>query len=91
MHTYYIACFQVRPSRLFTAAAMLKTREANQKQLTASDRLLWDRLKENCIVVAVTAEKKVATVERFRRLVAPCFWAKRIVGTPTYIIKLWNM
>ena len=33
-------------------------------------------------MVAVTAEKKVATVERFRRLVAPCFWANLIVGTP---------
>lgn len=34
--TYYIACFQVTPNRLFTAAAMLKTIEANQKQLTES-------------------------------------------------------
>jgi hypothetical protein len=30
----------------------------------------------------VTAEKKVATVDRFRRFMAPCFWANRIVGTP---------
>jgi hypothetical protein len=43
---------------------MLKTREANQKELTASVRLLLVRLNENCRVVAVTAEKKVATVER---------------------------
>lgn len=88
MPTYYIACFHVRPSRLFTAAAMLKTREANQKQLTASDMVLRDKLKENCMVVAVTAEKNVATVERFNRLVAPCFCEKRIVGTPTHAVRL---
>lgn len=37
--TYYIACFQVSPRRLLTAAAMLKTIEANQKQFTESDIL----------------------------------------------------
>jgi len=36
--TYYIACFHVNPKRLFTAAAILKTREANQKQLTEMAR-----------------------------------------------------
>ena len=40
-----------------------------------------------CNVVAVTAEKKVATVDRLRRLVAPCFWANRIVGTPKFVEK----
>jgi hypothetical protein len=35
--TYYIACFHVSPSRLFTAEPMLKTRDANQKQLTVSE------------------------------------------------------
>ena len=33
--------------------------------------------------VPVTAEKKVATVDRFNRFVAVCFCANRIVGTPT--------
>jgi len=32
--------------------------------------------------VAVTAENKVATVERLSKLVAPCFWANRMIGTP---------
>lgn len=63
--TYYMACFQVSPTKLLTAAAMLKTRDANQKLLTASRaRPPGSRLKENCKVVAVTAEKKVATVDR---------------------------
>jgi hypothetical protein len=79
-----MACFQVKPSRLLTAAATLNTIEVNQKPLTASSSgVLW-LLKVNCIVVAVTAEKNVATVDRLRRLVAPCFWANRIVGTPAY-------
>lgn len=64
--TYYIACFQVSPSKLLTAAAMLKTREANQKLFTASLRGVPVESNENCKVVAVTAEKKVATVERLR-------------------------
>lgn len=71
--TYYIACFQVNPRRLLTAAAMLKTIEANQKQFTESAISVLSSAKENCRVVAVTAEKKVATVERLRRLFAPCF------------------
>lgn len=62
--TYYIACFQVSPNKLFTAAAILKTSDANQKELTATWVLVEVRGKENCRVVAVTAEKKVATVER---------------------------
>lgn len=66
-----------------TAAAILKTREENQKQLTACDAgPLTSSSKENCRVVAVTAEKKVAIVERLSRLLEPCFWANRIVGTP---------
>jgi hypothetical protein len=43
---------------------MLKTREANQKELTESFRGVPVKLKENWRVVAVTAEKKVATVDR---------------------------
>lgn len=81
--THYMACFQVNPSRLLTAAAMLNTKEANQKLLTAADRgSLGSSSYENCMVVAVTAEKKVAMVERLSRFVEPCFCAKRIVGTP---------
>lgn len=65
--TYYIACFQVTPSRLLTAAPILKTREVNQNELTALARVLSVISKENCIVVAVTALKNVATVLRFNK------------------------
>jgi hypothetical protein len=34
-----MACFQVSPSKLLTAAAMLKTSEENQNELTASKSL----------------------------------------------------
>ena len=62
-----MACFQVSPSRLFTAACILKTSEMNQKQLTACARAPVVMLYENCRVVAVTALKKVATVLRLSR------------------------
>ena len=39
------------------------------------------------MVVAVTAEKKVATVDRLSKLAAACFCANRIVGTPAISIK----
>lgn len=41
---------------------------------------------ENWSVVAVTAEKNVATVDRLSRLLAPCFCANRMVGTPVEIV-----
>ena len=42
--THKIACAQVTPKRLFTAALMLKMREMNQKALTAFAReLAWLR------------------------------------------------
>ena len=79
-----MAGFQVKPSSELTAAAMLKTKDTNQKQLTATETASFaGNTYENCIVVAVTAEKKVATVDKLRRLFAPCFCAKRMVGTPT--------
>jgi hypothetical protein len=61
---------------------MLNTIEANQRELTESVTRLRGKLYENCIVVAVTAEKKVATVDRLSKLFTPCSWANRIVGTP---------
>jgi hypothetical protein len=77
-----MVCFHVKPRRLLTAAAMLNTIEVNQKALTASSRgVLW-LSKVYCKVLAVTAEKNVATVVRLRRLAAPCSCAKRMVGTP---------
>jgi hypothetical protein len=77
-----MACFQVRPSRLFTAAAILKTNEENQNALTDFPSTPSVNWYENCSVVAVTAEKNVATVDKFRRFEAACCWANLIVGTP---------
>lgn len=44
--------------------------------------IFW-RLWKIKIYAPVTAEKNVATVDRLRRFVAVCFWANRMVGTPT--------
>ena len=65
--THYMACFHVTPSKLLTADAILKTSERNQNEFTASASGLPTMSKENCMVVAVTAEKNVATVLRLRR------------------------
>ena len=79
-----MACFHVNPKRLLTAAAMLNTIEVNQKALTAfSSGVPWVS-KVYCKVVAVTAEKNVATVDKLRRLAAACSCANRIVGTPVF-------
>jgi len=69
---YYIACFHVSPRRLFTDAAMLNTNDENQKALTASASTVPVLEDENCKVDAVTAEKNVATVDKFNRLAAAC-------------------
>ena len=65
--THYMACFHVTPRRLFTAAPMLNTSDVNQKEFTAFANAVSCMSNENCIVVAVTAEKKVATVLRLSR------------------------
>lgn len=77
-----MACFHVNPSKLFTALAILNTSEINQNELTASASGFPVESNENCRVVAVTAEKKVATVLRFNKLLAACCCANRIVGIP---------
>lgn len=61
---------------------MLKTNDVNQKALTTFAAVLLVSLNENCKLVAVTEEKKVAIVERFNRFSAACVCANRIVGTP---------
>jgi len=61
--------------------------EVNQKPLTLSDSGVPFMSNEYCNVVAVTAEKKVATVERLSKLFAPCFCAKRMVGTPAMYVR----
>ena len=50
-----------------TAAPTLKTRDVNQKAFTAFERGVVVTWYENCIVVAVTAEKNVDTVLRFSK------------------------
>jgi hypothetical protein len=70
-----------------TAAARLNTRDVNQNPLTASAAPVPTFWYEYCRVVAVTAEKNVAIVERFRKLLAPCCCAKRMVGIPALQIK----
>ena len=67
-----MARFQVIPRRLFTAAPMLRTSEINQKQFTAFARTPSVMLNENCMVVAVTALKNVATVLKLRRFWLAC-------------------
>ena len=82
-----MACFHVNPKRLLTAAAMLNTIEVNQKALTAfSSGVPW-LSKVYCKVVAVTAEKNVATVDKLRRLAAPCSCANLMVGTPVLKVR----
>ena len=68
-----MACFHVNPRRLLTAAPIENTREVNQNPLTESARGSPVLSKENCSVVAVTAEKNVATVDKFSKLAAACF------------------
>ena len=70
-----------------TAAAMLNTMDVNQNPLTASATPVPTFWYEYCRVVAATAEKNVAIVERFRKLLAPCCCAKRMVGMPALQIE----
>ena len=73
VYTYYIACCHFTPRRLLTAALRDKTREVNQNPLTPLLSAVVVSPYENCIIVAVTAEQKVANVERFSKLVVVCF------------------
>lgn len=73
MTTYNAACIHDSPRRLFTAALILNTRDVNQNAFTASSVKLEFDSNENCIMVAVTPENKVATVDRFKRFPAECF------------------
>ena len=54
----------------------------NQNALTTFAAVLPVSPNENCKLVAVTEEKRVAMIERLSRLCAPRFCADRIVGTP---------
>ena len=61
---------------------MLKTSEANQNALTTFAAGLLVSLYENCRLVAVTEDKKVATADRFSRFSAARVCANRIAGIP---------
>ncbi len=51
------------PRKLFVADAMLRTSEANQQRFTIFEETLESaEAYENCSVVAVMLEKKMATV-----------------------------
>lgn len=66
----------------FAHPPMLKTSDVNQNALTAFAAVLLVSLNENCKLVAVTEEKKVAMVDKLSRFSAPCVCANLIVGTP---------
>lgn len=66
--TYEIACVHASPSRLYTAALVLKTRDMSQKALVAVLSLVVEGPQVSCIMDAVTPEKKVATVDRLSRM-----------------------
>ena len=82
LETYYMACFQLMVNQLFAAPAMLNTRDVNQNAFTAFSNGVSVLSNVNCIVVAVTAEKIVATVLMFNSFWLACFCAMRIVGIP---------
>lgn len=61
---------------------MLKTSDANQNALTAFALAVFVTLYENCRLVIVTEENRVAMVDRLSRLLVLCSCANLIVGTP---------
>ena len=61
---------------------ILRTRDENQNALTAFATGLLVSLTENCKLVAVTEEKKVAMVNKLVGFSAARDCAERIVGTP---------
>ena len=67
--TYYSACCHLTPNKLFTAALSDKTSDVNQNPFTLLPIVVSVVMYENCIIVAVTAEQKVASVDRLSRLV----------------------
>lgn len=63
---------------------MLKTSDVNQNALTAFAAGPVVLLYENCKLVAVTEEKKVAVVDRFSRFPVAPSCPNRIAGTPKH-------
>lgn len=58
---------------------MLRTRDVNQNELTAFAAVLPVLSNENCKLVTVTEEKKIAIVDKLTRLLCCC---ATIAGTP---------
>ena len=61
---------------------MLKTSDANQNALTAFAAGVFVMLYEDCKLVIVTEENRVAIVDRLSRLLVLCSCANLMVGTP---------
>jgi hypothetical protein len=73
---------QATARRLLSAAQILRTREQNQNVFTVERIGVKGLGIEICSTVAVTAEKKVATVARFRILSASRLCSYCIAGSP---------
>lgn len=88
----YIADFRhVIPKRLLIADETLKIKDKNQKKLTALSRFVPVWAKENWSVVAVMAEKNVATVVMLRYFNVAFSSAPRIGGNTFPIRTQKNM
>lgn len=86
----YIADFRhVIPKRLLIADETLKIKDKNQKKLTALSRFVPVWANENWSVVAVMAEKNVATVVMLRYFNVAFSSAPRIGGN-TSPIRTWK-
>jgi hypothetical protein len=80
--THYVVRLQATARRLVSAAPILRTREQNQNVFTV-ERIGVKRWGiEICSTVAVTAEKNVATVARFKILSESRLCSYCIAGIP---------
>jgi aerobic-type carbon monoxide dehydrogenase small subunit (CoxS/CutS family) len=76
---------QATAKRLLSAAPILRTKEQNQKVFTVEIIGVKDWGTEICSIEAVTAEKNVATVARFRLPSESRFCSYCIAGSPVSI------
>ena len=78
------------PSRLLIADETLKSNDKSQKKLTMLPNGVFESGSENCRVVAVTLEKKVAMVVIFTyRVVVLSFSSARNVGRAKEVALAW--
>lgn len=64
------------------AVTMLKTREKRKKELAACIRLVGLSGKDICNAATITPERKIATVDRVRKLFAVFVSSNRMAGIP---------